>query len=148
MKVPNLWIAMASTGLSVPALICFGQPYAIESFTVDGGGGTSTGGNYTITGTIGQPDASGGVQKGGNFTLEGGFWPGLAVVPIPDGPTLAIVSQSDAVRLSWIPATPGYVLEQSESLSQDTWSSAPSGSQNPVTIQVGERTRFFRLVKH
>jgi len=48
------------------------QSYAISWWTVDGGGGTSTGGGYTLSGTIGQPDA--GVMGGGGYTLTGGFW--------------------------------------------------------------------------
>jgi hypothetical protein len=49
---------------------------AINWYTIDGGGGTSTGGNFTLSGTIGQPDA-GPVMAGGNFTLSGGFWAGV-----------------------------------------------------------------------
>jgi hypothetical protein len=48
------------------------QSYAIPWWTVDGGGGTSAGGGYTLTGTIGQPDA--GVMTGGGYSLTGGFW--------------------------------------------------------------------------
>ncbi|MGH2522718.1 MAG: hypothetical protein ACRDH2_09480 [Anaerolineales bacterium] len=49
--------------------------YSLGWFTVDGGGGQSTGGNYTLSGTIGQPDA--GATSGGGYTLIGGFWSGL-----------------------------------------------------------------------
>ena len=31
-------------------------PYEISWYTIDGGGGTSAGGQYILTGTIGQPD--------------------------------------------------------------------------------------------
>ncbi len=41
--------------------------------TIDGGGVMrSTGGDFELSGTIGQPDA--GAMSGGNFTLTGGFW--------------------------------------------------------------------------
>jgi hypothetical protein len=44
--------------------------------TIDGGGGMfSTGGDFELSGTIGQPDA--GVMTGGDLTLAGGFWPGV-----------------------------------------------------------------------
>ena len=49
-------------------------PYEITWSTIDGGGGTSTGGNYTLSGTIGQPDA--GMMSGGDYKLVGGFWSG------------------------------------------------------------------------
>ena len=49
--------------------------YNLSWWTVDGGGGTfSTGGDYTLGGTIGQPDA--GLLTGGDYTLGGGFWGG------------------------------------------------------------------------
>jgi len=44
----------------------------ILRWTVDGGGGQSNGGGYTLTGTIGQPDT--GVMRGEGYTLGGGFW--------------------------------------------------------------------------
>ena len=39
------------------ALTVRAQSYSIDWFTIDGGGGTSTGGVYSVSGTIGQPDA-------------------------------------------------------------------------------------------
>jgi hypothetical protein len=56
--------------------------YDLSWWTVDGGGATfSTGGSYSLGGTIGQPDA--GTSSGGTYTLVGGFWPGAeGVVPI------------------------------------------------------------------
>jgi len=42
--------------------------------TIDGGGGTSTGGTYQLEGTIGQPDAA--YSYGGDCEVLGGFWPG------------------------------------------------------------------------
>ena len=62
------WSALAQTGaLDVPW------------FSVDGGGGTSAGGDFTLDGTIGQPDA--GRLEGGDFAVQGGFIPGVAVPP-------------------------------------------------------------------
>ena len=60
--------------------------YRIDWHTIDGGGGTSTGGVYSLTGTIGQPDAdvvSLCSADGGpgcvnpTYELTGGFWVGL-----------------------------------------------------------------------
>lgn len=48
------------------------QSYDLGWWTVDGGGGTTSGGNYQLKGTIGQPDPV--VMAGGNFSLQGGFW--------------------------------------------------------------------------
>jgi hypothetical protein len=50
-------------------------PFELTRATVAGGGYTfSTGGYFTVGGTIGQPDA--GLMMGGDFTLSGGFWVG------------------------------------------------------------------------
>ncbi|MHC4642752.1 MAG: hypothetical protein ACYS32_14000 [Planctomycetota bacterium] len=48
--------------------------YELSWYTIDGGGRRSSGGQYTLTGTIGQPDAA--YSRGGNYELLGGFWPG------------------------------------------------------------------------
>jgi len=48
--------------------------YSTTWSTIDGGGGRSSGGPYTLTGTIGQPDAA--WSSGGQYELLGGFWPG------------------------------------------------------------------------
>jgi hypothetical protein len=48
--------------------------FAIAWSTIDGGGGSSSGGSYAISGTIGQPDA--GVLAGVRFGDSGGFWNG------------------------------------------------------------------------
>ena len=59
--------------------------YHIDWYTIDGGGGTSSGGPYTLTGTIGQPDADWCV--GGLYELLGGFWPGEPIGPAECLPT-------------------------------------------------------------
>lgn len=47
--------------------------FVLSRTTVDGGGiMRSSGGNFELSGTIGQPDA--GVLEGEDFTLSGGFW--------------------------------------------------------------------------
>src|SRR5580765_2937247 len=52
----------------------YAQTYAIDWFSIDGGGGTSSGGAFSLSGTIGQPDANPQPMSGGNFSLIGGFW--------------------------------------------------------------------------
>jgi hypothetical protein len=54
------------------------EDYDLSWWTVDAGGQTfSTGGGYTLGGTIGQPDA--GALSGGDYVLGGGFWGGGAL---------------------------------------------------------------------
>jgi hypothetical protein len=52
--------------LSALCLRAWGQSYTVDWYKVSGGGGTSTGATYQVTGTIGQSDASG-AMSGGNY---------------------------------------------------------------------------------
>ena len=52
--------------------LVFAQSYSIDWHTIDSGGGTSAGGGYSMSGTIGQPAV--GTMAGGGYTLDGGFW--------------------------------------------------------------------------
>lgn len=49
-----------------------GGDFEITSFTIDNGGDVATGGDFTLVGVIGQPDA-GPTLTGGDFSLTGGF---------------------------------------------------------------------------
>ena len=51
-----------------------GGEFEITSNTIDSGGGASAGGEFSLTGTIGQPDANPQTSAGGEFLLAGGFW--------------------------------------------------------------------------
>lgn len=68
---------------------CAQAEYEISWYSIDGGGGTSTGGPYSLTGTIGQADT--GVSSGGSYVLSAGFWPGSfgCVVNLTDLAVLA-----------------------------------------------------------
>ena len=68
---------LLALGLSVVYAQADGD-YNLLRWTVDGGGYTfSSGGVYTLGGTVGQPDA-GEALTGSDYTLVGGFWPGAA----------------------------------------------------------------------
>ena len=103
------------------------QNYSIDWFTIDGGGGTSTGGVYSVSGTIGQPDA--GVMGGGSYSLVGGFWGILAAVQTPGAPLLSVERLGGNVRVFWpLPAT-GFLLDQTTALTSPpaaiVWSQVP-----------------------
>src|SRR5690349_11059832 len=79
------------------------QSYSIDWYKVAGGGGTSTGSVYSVSGTIGQADASG-PMTGGNYSLTGGFW-ALSALQTPGAPTLFITCVGNNAVLYW-PADP------------------------------------------
>lgn len=60
--------------------VVFGKAFAqfeISKYTINNGGGKSTGSTYQLTGSIGQVGASN-KSSGDNFFLTGGFWhPGV-----------------------------------------------------------------------
>jgi hypothetical protein len=137
-----LFVAALSSAAALSA-----QQFTIDWHTIDGGGGTSTGGVFTVSGTIGQPDA-GGPMTGGNYSLTGGFWALPGIIQTPGAPTLQIVRGAVGFAiLSWDPPTPGFILQQSDSLTTPNWSDAPNGAANPVTVPAAPPTKFYRLRK-
>jgi hypothetical protein len=122
------------------------QPFAIDWFTIDGGGGTSAGGSYSVSGTIGQPDA--GTLSGGNYELVGGFWGIISTVQTPGAPLLSIERQGASVRVFWAKPATGFVLQQggtpTGSWSQVAYPYATNASDISVTI-TPTGNRFYRL---
>ena len=128
------------------------QGFAIDWSTLDGGGGTSTGGVYSVSGTIGQPDA--GKMSGGNFTLEGGFWGIVAAIQTPGAPCLSVTRSNTAVVVWWPKADPAWKLECIPSLaaSTNTWTLIPppyptNATDCVVTEPAPVANRFYRLRK-
>ena len=68
------WTSMFAGAFGVAAAVStLGQEFDLLRSTIDGGGAmNSTGGDFELSGTIGQPDA--GLLSGGEFELSGGFW--------------------------------------------------------------------------
>jgi hypothetical protein len=62
---------------SLSAIALAAHAFDLTWQTIDGGGGTSSSLDLTLTGTIGQADAAP-ILSGGSFELQGGFWPGIA----------------------------------------------------------------------
>ena len=136
---------LGATLLFVP-LALFAQ-LSINWQTIDGGGGTSSGGVYSLGGTIGQPD-TGGPMTNGQFSVTGGFWTLPVAVQTADAPTLIIARAGPGLAMiSWTPSTPGFVLQETFSLSPTNWSTSPSGATNPITVPSSLFTKFYRLFK-
>jgi hypothetical protein len=126
------------------------QNYSIDWYKVAGGGGTSTNGQYSVTGTIGQPDASG-AMSGGSYSLTGGFWALINVVQTPGVPNLIIVPNGpNSVKILW-PNTGTYTLQQNVNLSTPAgWTTSgysinTANGTNSITITPPTGNLFFRL---
>src|SRR4051812_13412357 len=127
----------------------FAQSYSIDWFTIDGGGGNSTGGVYSVSGTIGQPDA--GHMSGGNFTLDGGFWGIIAAVQTPGSPLLRVVlTATNTVVVAWPVLSSDFSLQENPILNAGAWTSVTNttsvvGSENQVIVSPPTSNRFYRL---
>ena len=123
---------------------------------VSGGGGTSSGGpvtgsNYfSISGTIGQPDASANnALSGGNFSLTGGFW-SLYAVQTTGFPTLYIRSVVPNSAVVFWQNVGSYTLQTNSNLASTNWvdyggSVALLNGTNNVTFASAVGNLFFRL---
>ena len=126
------------------------QQYTIDRYKIAGGGGTSTGGTYQVSGTIGQPDASG-AMTGGSYSLTGGFWSLIAVVQTAGLPNLAVTFVGpNSVIVSW-PNTGSYTLQQNADLAlANGWTTSgyfisTANGTNSITITPPTGNLFFRL---
>jgi hypothetical protein len=123
------------------------QSYRIDWFTMGGGGGTSTGGAYALSGTLGQSAATQSKLTGGVFSVTGGFWSLFAFQTGP-APMLRITSSlAGTASISWSPDGPGFVLQETTVLTPTQWTNSPSGTNHPVEVAVPASTRFYRLRK-
>jgi hypothetical protein len=97
--------------LALPALASDGGPYELPWYTADSGGGMSSGGSYTVRGTIGQPDAA--IMSGGQFGVQGGFWPGACMALAAVQPSVTILTSQ--LQLSWtlVPGAGSYRIYRS-----------------------------------
>ena|SRR5579859_3681740 len=126
------------------------QSYNISWYKIAAGGGTSTNGTYSLSGTIGQPDA--GHMAGGNYAIDGGFWGIFAAVQTPGAPLLSITSAIPKVIVSWPAASTGFRLLQNPVINNTNWTLVTntivvSNSLNTVTLTpTNGTTLFFKLI--
>jgi hypothetical protein len=127
------------------------QQYTINWSKIAGGSGTSTGGTYRVSGTIGQPDA-GLTMTNGQYSLVGGFWSIITVVQTPGAPLLTVSysTQPPTVTISWSLTATNYVLQQNSDLNTLNWTPvglpvSTNGTTLSVTISPPAGNLFFRL---
>jgi hypothetical protein len=135
-----LFVALANASLALS--------YSIDWYKISSGGGTSTGGTFQVTGTIGQHDA-GGPMSGGAYSVTGGFWSLIAPVQTPGAPTLYIARGASSVTVYW-QAVSGWTLQQNNDVSAPAGWSASSGvtttsGTNTLTLTQPAGRLFFRL---
>jgi hypothetical protein len=151
--VSSKWILLLWTGLLLGAAgtgSAKGQQYSIDWYKIAGGYGASTGGVYSVSGTIGQHDA-GDAMSGGNYTVTGGFWSVLAVVQTPGAPLLTITHSGESVIVSWPVSPGGFTVQQNGNLANAAgWSTyggavRTNNGVNSITLTPSVGNLFFRL---
>ncbi len=145
----RVWLAVAAL-LTLVGYSARAQSYSIDWYSIDGGGGTSTGGVYSVSGTIGQPDA-GAPMSGGTYAVTGGFWSLLSVVPTIGAPLLKIqLTATNTALIIWPSASTGFSLQQNSDLSTALWTTPPqtvndNGTNKFIVVSPPAGNRFYRL---
>src|ERR1035437_1149803 len=130
-------------------VIGFSQQYSIDWYKIPGDGGTSTGGVYSVSGTIGQPDP-GGPMTGGNFSLTGGFW-ALYAVQTPGAPALSIeLTTTNTAMVYWPSPSTGFNLQVNTNLATANWvtnsqSVTDNGTIKYIIVNPPTGKGFYRL---
>jgi hypothetical protein len=147
-------IKRLTIGLLLGTSAALAQNYSIDWYSIDGGGGTSSGGNYTLTGTIGQPDA--GTSSGGNYALTGGFLSIVTAIQTPGAPRLTVTRSGNSVIISWPDPSTDYELQETSALvtpsSATVWNNNGgtvnvSNGEKQITITAPVGNKYFRLRK-
>jgi hypothetical protein len=145
------WPSITAAALLLFFVPASAQSFSIDWHTIDGGGGTSTGGVFAVSGTIGQPDA--GVMSGGSYSLAGGFWGIISAVQTPGAPLLTIYrTNANRVVVSWPSPSTGFILQQNADLNTANWTTVPqpvtdNGTNKFILVQPPAGNRYYRLSK-
>ncbi len=144
------WWAIAAVLLAVTVLKTHAPPYAIDWYEIGGGAGTSTGGIYQVSATIGH-FAGRAASIGADFSLVGGFTSIITVIETTGLPNLSIAPVGKTVVVFW-PNTARCKLLQTSDLAGGNWTAsdytitAVNGT-NTVTLNSPTGNLFFRLSK-
>ncbi len=138
-------LAIALTAMAAHAQ--FDGTYHSTWSTIDGGGGSCSGGGYSLSGTVGQSDA--GSMSGGAFALMGGFWSAADAAPRP---ALRIVRSGAVVILAWPASLTGFQVQATANLIHPAWrdvntSPLEVNDESWVVMPASANAQFFRLRK-
>jgi hypothetical protein len=122
-------------------------PGPLDRSVIAGGGGKSTGGNFTVEGTVGEVSA-GNAQGGGQFVLNGGFWNAFAVGASPTPTPTPTPSPSPSPSPSPTPGSgPRIFLEEGTNnaavIDSVTFVRGPFRLLNTHNFSADQRTRII-----
>lgn len=135
---------------AVPFAALGANGYSLQTYVIGGGGGTSVGGNYSLSGHAAEAGVAGSAI-GDEFAWGPGFWAVVVRAWNLGDPVLEIVRETrDSVTVRWNAAVPS-VLEQSDTLGNAAvWSRVPapglpSAGFHEVVLAITPGVRFFRI---
>jgi hypothetical protein len=151
MKTKLVIFCILSSAFCLPAAAQ--NVYSINWYKIANGGGASSNGQYSVSGTIGQPDA-GGPLTGGSYSVTGGFW-ALYAVQTPGAPLLSIkLTTTNTVMVYWPSPSASFNLQLNTSVApanKGNWVTPPQSVTDNGTIKyiivnppVGDG--FYRLI--
>lgn len=144
-------VRAALAALLFAAATAHAQTYTLDFFSIEGGGGTSTSGAYTVSSTVGQSDAA--VRDGLPFSVSTGFWSVSAAV---NSPFLIVTHAGGSVTVQWIKPATDFLLEESATLAPTpgtAWMQVPVENYQTnathvfLTIPAAAASRFYHLRK-
>ena len=144
--------ALITFSLLLTAAVASAQSYAITSHTIAGGGGTSNGGAYAVTGAIAQHDANA-ISTGGTYSISGGFFAQYMALQQTGAPKVIIRGVGANVQVVWGANVPGWVLQSnSTDLAPASWldvvgTPSVNGAEQSLQFAAGSGRVFFRLRK-
>jgi hypothetical protein len=78
-RIERRLMIVVSCMMAGPAFAQVGGAYDLSWNVIPGGGGSMTGGSFSLSGAAGQPAVA--ASTGASFTVQGGFWTFPAPVP-------------------------------------------------------------------
>jgi hypothetical protein len=125
--------------------------FGLRWWSVDGGGGTSTGAGYSVSGAVGQPDAA--VATGGDYAVRGGFWvggvspPAATVTPTATAETTATSEPTVTATSTGSPAPTNTATPTSTGSPPPSNTPTATGTATPTTTVTPEAWLYLPLVR-
>jgi hypothetical protein len=152
-SIGHLLVAVGGMLISASLHAQSGGLYTLNWNTRDGGGGMCSGGvtpaggtKFSLSGTVGQPDA--GAGGGGTLTLQGGFMSAFTAVTLPP---LQVTPSGGALLVRWPDTCQPIVLESAPTPQGSSWTTLGAGtlvgSERFYVPAPSTPVRFFRLRK-
>ena len=117
--------------------------FAIPRYAIHGGGGTSSGGGFAISGAVDVVSAR--EMAGGTFALRSGLGV-IHLLQTPDTPPLRIrIAGPDSVEVFWEAGDEAWLLEETPSLITPDWRDSNVHTRGSHTVPATGRERYFRL---